>query len=153
MPSVLASSASVSSRMAKVRQSGTKAELELRRQLFHLGMRYRVNYEVLKRPRRVADVAFPGLKVAVFVDGCFWHGCPEHVTWPKHNADFWRKKIESNRSRDADTNVRLNEKGWTVIRIWEHESPSVAAKKIYSVISRARARAGAASSRTKSDKE
>lgn len=151
MPSDLEPSASTSSRMARVRQSGTKAELELRRQLFHLGMRYRVNYEVLKKPRRVADVAFPGLKVAVFVDGCFWHGCPEHASWPKHNADFWRQKIESNRSRDTDTNVRLGEQGWTVIRIWEHELPLVAAKKIYNVVSKARAEA--ASSSTRSVKE
>lgn len=110
--------------MARVRQTGTDAEIAFRRELHRRGLRYRVGYQVLKRPHRVADVAFPGLKLAVFVDGCFWHGCPEHATWPKRNAEFWRQKIEANRLRDADTNARLMEAGWTVLRFWAHESPS-----------------------------
>lgn len=117
------SSPETSRRMAMVRQQGTDAEIALRSELYRRGLRYRVGYEVLKKPRRVADVAFPGLKIAVFVDGCFWHGCPEHATWPKRNAEFWRQKIETNRLRDADTNSRLQKIGWTVLRFWEHESP------------------------------
>lgn len=124
------SSPDVSRRMANVRQKGTGAEVALRREMYRLGLRYRINYEVLKTPRRLADVAFPGRKIAVFVDGCFWHGCPEHATWPKHNAEFWRQKIEANQRRDADTNDRLRSLGWTVLRFWAHEPPTDAARAV-----------------------
>lgn len=77
---------------------------------------------------------FPRIKVAVFVDGCFWHGCPVHGTWPKTNAEFWRKKIETNRARDADTNRRLEALGWTVVRIWAHEDPDEAAERVALVV-------------------
>jgi len=123
--------------MAKVRQTGTDAELALRQEMHRIGLRYRVGYEVLKKPHRVADVAFPGRKIAVFVDGCFWHGCPEHATWPKQNAAFWREKIEANRQRDADTNARLRDIGWTALRFWSHESPVKAAKKVARVVTKA----------------
>jgi DNA mismatch endonuclease (patch repair protein) len=122
--------------MAEVRQTGTKAEMALRRELFQMGLRYRVNYPVLKKPRRVADVVFPRLRIAVFVDGCFWHGCPLHATWPKQNADFWRQKIETNRQRDADTDGRLRELDWLVIRVWEHESPPEAAERVMHSVSK-----------------
>lgn len=124
--------------MASVRQHNTAAEIALRRELYRNGLRYRVGYVVLKRPRRVADVAFPGVKIAVFVDGCFWHGCPEHATWPKQNAEFWRHKIETNRARDADTNMRLEASGWKVIRVWEHESPVTAAETIARLVAKAK---------------
>ncbi|WP_256077687.1 very short patch repair endonuclease [Massilia sp. YIM B04103] len=122
------SSSEVSRRMAKVRQKGTGAEIALRRELYRRGLRYRVEFEVLKKPRRIADIAFPRLMIAIFVDGCFWHGCPEHATWPKQNSEFWRQKIEANRARDADTNERLQSIGWTVLRFWEHEPPIKAAE-------------------------
>ena len=138
MPRVQPSSLDASHRMAKVRQKGTDAEMALRRVLHRRGLRYRVDYEVLKKPRRVADVAFPGLKIAVFVDGCFWHGCPEHATWPKQNAEFWRQKIKANRLRDADTNSRLLAAGWTVLRFWEHESPIKAAEIAAQAVAMAR---------------
>lgn len=112
----------ISRRMSKVRQKGTDAEIALRHELYRRGLRYRVNLEVLKKPRRVADIVFPGLRIAVFIDGCFWHGCPVHATWPKRNAEFWRYKIEANRLRDADTNERLRGIGWRVLRFWEHGS-------------------------------
>ncbi|WP_024905200.1 very short patch repair endonuclease [Robbsia andropogonis] len=127
MPRVQPSSPEASRRMAKIRQKGTSAEIALRRELYRRGLRYRVDFKILKKPRRVADVAFPGLMIAIFVDGCFWHGCPEHATWPKQNSDFWRQKIEMNRVRDADTNERLRSAGWTVLRFWEHELPTEAA--------------------------
>ena len=123
-----------SRRMAKVRQKGTAAEVALRRELFRRGLRYRVAFTVLSRPRRVADIAFPRLKIAIFVDGCFWHGCPEHGTWPKSNASFWRQKIEANRSRDADTEHHLHGIGWKVIRVWEHEDPNEAAARIAELV-------------------
>lgn len=120
--------------MSKVRQKGTDAEVALRREMHRIGLRYRVNYEVLKKPRRVADIAFPGRKIAIFVDGCFWHGCPEHATWPKRNTELWRQKIETNRLRDADTNERLRSIGWTVLRFWSHESPYDSARVVADMV-------------------
>lgn len=134
MPSVQSSSPEASRRMAKVRQKGTSAEIALRRELYRRGLRYRVGFEMLKKPRRVADIAFPGLRIAIFVDGCFWHGCPEHATWPKQNAEFWLQKIEANRQRDADTNERLCRIGWTVLRFWEHEPAPSAADAIANLV-------------------
>lgn len=136
MPRLVSSSSDASRRMAKVRQKGTDAEVALRREMHRIGLRYRIDYEILRKPRRVADVAFPGRKIAVFVDGCFWHGCPEHATWPKQNAEFWREKIEANRRRDADTNERLRSLGWTVLRFWSHESPNVAARAVAHMVAK-----------------
>lgn len=131
MPSVSPSSPEASRRMARVRQRGTDVEIELRRALHALGLRFRVQVPLSRKPRRVADIVFIGARVAVFVDGCFWHGCPIHATWPKENAGFWRAKIEANRARDADTTRRLRELGWEVIRVWSHEDPTEAARRIY----------------------
>ncbi|KOX44599.1 DNA mismatch repair protein Vsr [Streptomyces purpurogeneiscleroticus] len=82
----------------------------------------------------MADIVFPSVRIAVFVDGCFWHGCPEHASWPKSNAVFWREKIETNRFRDADTDQRLNALGWKIVRIWEHEDASDAANRIAELV-------------------
>lgn len=73
-------------------------------------------------------------RVAVFVDGCFWHGCPEHATWPKNNEDFWRTKIEGNRARDADTDRRLTDAGWASVRVWEHEQAASAADRVEELV-------------------
>jgi DNA mismatch endonuclease (patch repair protein) len=81
-------------------------------------------------PRRRADIVFPRSRIAVFVDGCFWHGCPEHASWPKSNAAWWRNKIETNRNRDLATDQALTVAGWTVIRVWEHESAEKAADRV-----------------------
>src|SRR6218665_3802818 len=123
--------------MVNVSQTGTDAELALRREMYRIGLRYRIGYEVLRKPRRVADVAFPGRKIAVFVDACFWHGCPPHGTWPKRDAYFWRQKSEANRQRDADTNARLPANGWTVLPFWSQESPIEAAKTVARVVAKA----------------
>lgn len=133
--------------MARVRQKDTDAEIALRRELFRCGLRYRVEYVVLAKPRRVADIAFPSLKIAVFVDGCFWHGCPIHATWPKRNAELWKQKIEANRVRDADTNERLREAGWTALRIWRHESAVEAATAVAQEVAKAKHKKSARSSR------
>ena len=117
MSRVPASSHETSRRMASVRQRDTLAEIELRKILHARGLRYRLHAVLLTKPRRTVDIVFPGSRVAVFVDGCFWHGCPEHGSWPKSNADFWREKIETNRARDADTDLRLRTLGWEVIRV------------------------------------
>ncbi|MBP0629917.1 very short patch repair endonuclease [Cupriavidus sp. AcVe19-1a] len=132
------SSEAASRRMAKVRQKDTDAELALRRELHRRGLRYRVDFIVLEKPRRVADIAFPNLKIAVFVDGCFWHGCPIHGTWPKQNAELWQKKIEANRVRDLDTNERLRKDGWIVLRVWRHEVAAEAAETIAREVAAAR---------------
>jgi|GEM_PF-965604 len=124
------SSPDVSRRMQRVRQKNTSAESALRRELYALGLRYRLHVAVLTNPRRVADIAFVGPRVAVFVDGCFWHGCPIHATWPKKNAEFWRTKIIANQRRDRDTDARLHANGWEVARIWAHENPSEVATRI-----------------------
>ncbi|WP_276517835.1 very short patch repair endonuclease [Stenotrophomonas acidaminiphila] len=145
MPRVQPSSPEASRRMAKVRQKGTGAEIALRRELYRRGLRYRVDFEVLKKPRRVADIAFSGRMIAIFVDGCFWHGCPEHATWPKRNSDFWRKKIETNRARDADTNERLRNIGWTELRFWEHEPPTDAADIVIQTVAMGRSKRSASS--------
>lgn len=108
--------------------------MALRRELYRRGLHYRVDFEVLKKPRRVADIAFPKLRIAIFVDGCFWHGCPEHATRPKQNADFWLQKIEANRHLDADTNERFRSIRWTVLRFWEHEPAPYAADTIADLV-------------------
>lgn len=113
----------------------TKPELALRSAAHALGLRYRVSIRPLRELRRTADLVFPRVKVAVFLDGCFWHGCPEHHTVAATNATFWAEKVASNRSRDQDTDRRLADAGWTSIRVWEHEDPNAAAERIREVVS------------------
>jgi DNA mismatch endonuclease (patch repair protein) len=120
--------------MQRVRQKNTSAESALRRELHARGLRYRIHVPVLTKPRRVADVVFSGPRVAVFVDGCFWHGCPLHATWPKQNAEFWRAKIMANQERDRDTDERLRADGWKVVRVWAHEPPKEAAGRIATIV-------------------
>ncbi len=134
MPRVSPSSHEASLRLARVRQKDTDVELALRKELHAKGLRYRLHVPLLTKPRRVADIVFSSAKVAVFVDGCFWHGCPEHASWPKSNAQFWREKIEANRARDADTDQRLQASGWQVVRVWAHESAPQAAERIEDII-------------------
>lgn len=119
--------------MKSQRQRDTSAETALRSLLHRRGLRFRVHY-ALPNLRRRADIAFPGQRIAVFVDGCFWHGCPEHGTWPKRNADWWREKIQANRRRDAETAAKLKEQGWSVVRVWEHETAETAAYAIERVV-------------------
>jgi DNA mismatch endonuclease (patch repair protein) len=97
-------------------------------------LRYYVQRPLDFDRRRRADIVFPRARVIVFVDGCFWHSCPEHATFPRANAEWWRIKLERNRERDAETNRRLQEAGWIVIRVWEHEPPEDAAERIASVV-------------------
>lgn len=105
--------------MARVGQRDTAPELLLRRSLWADGLRYRVNYRV-EGVR--ADIAFPGHRLAIFVDGCFWHACPLHGTQPKTNREFWAAKFRNNRARDRAQTRRLQRAGWTVLRLWEHEA-------------------------------
>jgi len=126
--------------MLAARQRDTGAEIALRRALHAAGLRYRVDRTVLSGTRRRADLVFSSDRVAVFVDGCFWHGCPIHATQPKANGLWWRDKLETNRRRDRDTDRRLTEAGWHVIRVWEHEAAAEAAARIVWTLYRRRAR-------------
>lgn len=107
-------------RMSRIRQRGTTIELQLRRALWGAGLRYRVARSATNLPGR-PDIVFVAARVAVFVDGCFWHGCPVHGTAPKANAAFWEDKINRNRERDRRVDYELTKAGWCVIRLWEHE--------------------------------
>ena len=110
----------------------TAAEMALRKVLFGRGLRYRVDFRAVGR-RRV-DIAFTRRKVAVFVDGCFWHRCPQHGTVLKANRDWWLTKLEANERRDRASDLQLAALGWTVIRVWEHEDVGEAADRIEAVV-------------------
>jgi DNA mismatch endonuclease, patch repair protein len=112
----------------------TKPELALRSAVHALGLRYRVSTAPLKGLRRTADLVFRKAQVAVFLDGCFWHGCPEHHTVAATNAGFWADKVRQNQVRDHETDRRLKEAGWVIVRIWEHEEPHRAALKVRAVV-------------------
>lgn len=103
--------------MSRIKGSDTKPELALRRALWASGLRYRLKTKLPGKP----DIVFPSAKVAVFVDGCFWHGCHEHSVKPKTNADFWSSKLATNKERDVRVNTELKTLGWVVLRFWEHE--------------------------------
>lgn len=109
--------------MQSNRGRDTQPELAVRRILHAEGLRYRVNFRPLPELRRTADIVFTRAKVAVFIDGCFWHGCPEHYQRPASNRDYWDSKVARNRERDVDTDAQLIAAGWCVIRRWEHEDP------------------------------
>ena len=125
-----ASSEAVRRRMQSTPQRDTPAELRVRRALHSMGLRYSVDAKPLSNSPRRADIVFRRAKIAVLVDGCFWHGCPLHVSWPRANARFWRQKIGANRARDAKTDRELKKHGWLAIRVWEHQDPSRAARLI-----------------------
>ena len=105
----------------------TGPELAVRRLLHSAGERYRLQVKVPDHPRRTIDIAFPGARLAIFIDGCFWHGCPVHGEVPVSNREWWIEKIDKNRRRDTETTDVLRRAGWSVSRWWEHESPAVVA--------------------------
>jgi DNA mismatch endonuclease (patch repair protein) len=117
----------VSAQMQRMPRASTKPEMLIRRELHRRGLRFRVNYP--KLPGR-PDVAFTGARIAVFVDGCFWHACPEHGVMPKNNRDWWRAKLDRNVERDREKDARLAEMGWAAVHVWEHEDPVEAADSI-----------------------
>jgi DNA mismatch endonuclease (patch repair protein) len=116
-------------RMRAAKPRDTAPEKALRLALYRKGLRYRIDVRLIKDLNRRADIVFRSIKVAVFVDGCFWHGCPIHGTQAKANAEFWSNKIRQNQERDADTSKRLRKAGWRVIRVWEHENLEKASEK------------------------
>ncbi|WP_430382620.1 very short patch repair endonuclease [Streptomyces sp. P10-4] len=130
MSHAVPSSAAVSARMSRQGSRDTAPEVAVRRLLHAAGLRYRVNRPVPGMPRRTIDIVFTKAKVAIFLDGCFWHGCPKHATHPKVNAEWWRAKLDKNMARDLETTEHLQAAGWTVLRFWEHESPEDVARRI-----------------------
>lgn len=120
--------------MSTQKRAGTGLEIALRRALFAAGYRYRVDYPVPGMPRRSIDIAFTRRKVAVFVDGCFWHRCPEHYVAVKNNSSWWEAKLQRNVERDHETTEWLDQQGWRVIRVWEHESAQDALSRLTGVL-------------------
>ncbi|WP_425250900.1 very short patch repair endonuclease [Geothrix mesophila] len=118
--------------MKRIRQQDTALEMAIRRALFGRGCRYRLHAQVVPGTKRSVDLVFLGPRIAVFLDGCFWHGCPTHGSIPKSNTEWWLRKIDANRARDMDTNERLTRAGWQVLRIWEHEDTNQAVERILS---------------------
>ncbi|MFX1735383.1 very short patch repair endonuclease [Paraburkholderia sp. A1RI_3L] len=121
----LETSAARRSLMAKVRQRGTAPELVLRQALWAEGLRYRLRLS--RRLPGSPDIIFAGHKLAIFVDGCFWHSCPLHGSKPKNNEDFWASKLLRNQERDRAVDARLESEGWTVLRVWEHQTKTAEA--------------------------
>lgn len=125
-----ASSEAARSVMKSNRGRDTSPERAVRSAVHARGLRYRVDARPVQALRRKADLVFRPAKVAVFVDGCFWHGCPQHGTAPRTNRDYWSSKIQGNKARDAETDEALRQRGWVPLRVWEHEDPERAAERI-----------------------
>lgn len=123
-----------SKRMAATAGRNNRRERALRSELHRRGLRFRLHQCLLTNSRRSVDIVFSGARAAILLDGCFWHGCPAHGTWPKNNAAWWRDKIEANITRDRDTDRRLTEAGWYVLRVWEHEPIEIAADRIEALV-------------------
>lgn len=117
-------------RMQRQRRRDTSLEVAIRRRLHALGYRFRVDHRLEPSLRVRGDIVLTKRKVVVFVDGCFWHGCPQHATAPKNNARWWREKLDANKERDRRNREALRDLGWTVISIWEHESAEDATQQL-----------------------
>jgi len=128
------SSADVSGRMSRQGRRDTAPEVAVRKLLHAAGLRYRLQWPVPEMSRRTIDIAFPGRRLAVFIDGCFWHGCPQHATSPKANAEWWRAKLDKNVARDGETTAHLESLGWTVLRFWEHRIPAEIAAEVQKAV-------------------
>lgn len=127
-------SETVRRQMQAQRTSGTKIEIDVRRKLHAKGIRYRVDAKLLPKKRIRGDIVWSGRKIVVFMDGCFWHGCPLHSTTPTKNRDWWIQKLSQNRTRDRSTDLLLREAGWTVLRFWEHEDTDKVVETIIEVL-------------------
>ena len=125
--------------MAATRGVNNRGDLLLRSILHKRGLRFRIQRRLIPGSTRSVDIVFPKARLAVFVDGCFWHGCPIHGTQPKSNVEWWRAKIHQNKDRDLETNELLRELGWDVLRVWEHEDPEDASERIVEAYERNRA--------------
>lgn len=133
-----ASSEEMRRRMSRQRQRDTAPEVALRSELHGRGLRYFVDRQPLPSLRRRADILFPRRRLAVFVDGCYWHGCPVHGSIPRANREWWEKKFSANQERDRETDRRLEEAGWNVVRVWEHEEMAKAADRVVAALAGSR---------------
>jgi DNA mismatch endonuclease (patch repair protein) len=129
-----ASSPEVAARMSRARRRDTAPEVAIRREAHRRGLRYRVDSALPGLPRRRADMVFLRRRIAVFVDGCFWHSCPVHATTPTANREWWVAKLQRNEQRDRHTDEHLRGLGWTVLRFWEHEDAVAAVDVIDRVV-------------------
>lgn len=129
-----ASSPEVRRRMQRMPRRDTTPELAIRSILHRQGFRYRVHHQPLQGMRRRADIVFTARRVAVFVDGCFWHVCPIHGHVPKQNVAWWQEKIARNQRRDMAVDQALTDAGWAVCRFWAHEDPIMAAQRVTEVV-------------------
>ncbi len=118
-------------RMKSQRQQGTRPEFELQIRLSELGYRFHSNEPPIPELRSRADMVFPSAKVAIFVNGCFWHQCPKHQSLPKRHRQWWKEKLADNVRRDRRIDRILRKNGWSVVRVWEHEEPAKAASRIF----------------------
>lgn len=133
-----ASSEAIRKTMLGCRSRDTAPEKQLRSAIHRLGLRFRVCTRPIKEVRRTADVVFTRRKIAVFLDGCFWHGCPYHFVPPKTNPEYWATKIDGNVRRDRDTDSKLEAAGWTVLRFWEHQDAIDCAVQVYETVTQMR---------------
>lgn len=133
-----ASSPAVEARMKRQRQRDTKAETAVRRELHARGLRFRVDSTLEPGLRTRGDIVWKTLRLVVFIDGCYWHGCPVHATRPKANATWWATKLDANIARDSRNNEALAQLGWRVLRFWEHEDPTDTADAIAIEVARRR---------------
>ena len=117
------------------RRKDTSPEMAVRRLVHAAGLRYRVDAKPIPEVNRRADLVFRRARVAVFVDGCYWHGCPDHGTSPRSNAAYWEAKLSRNRDRDRETDALLTSAGWVVVRHWEHTEPAVVAVEVATTVS------------------
>lgn len=135
LPYPLPTDLHVTTRMKANRRSDTRPEVELRSRLHRAGLRFRKDFTVVVGGRKVRpDVVFTRQRVAVFVDGCFWHCCPEHGTAPARNVEYWRPKLARNVERDRATTAALEADGWRVVRIWEHEPVADAHRRVVTAL-------------------
>lgn len=134
-PGLGAVPASTSARMSSQKRRDTEPEMLLRRALHRMGYRYRVNRPLPEMPRRRADITFTKARLVIFVDGCFWHRCPIHATDPAVNGEWWARKLNGNVARDRETDAKLHDLGWRVLRFWEHEDMRAAAQAVVRTLS------------------
>lgn len=130
-------SAAASAIMRANPPADTAPEIRLRSALHRAGLRFRKNHAIsLRDVRARPDIVFPSARVAVFLDGCFWHRCPEHGSAPKSNNHYWAPKLAHNVERDRRIDDALSAVGWTVVRVWEHEPPEQAVDRVARVVRR-----------------
>ena len=113
----------------KIKSKNTKPEITIRQLIWKKGYRYRIGHGLMGKP----DMVFPSYNIAIFIDGCFWHGCPKHYRMPSSNVKYWKQKISQNKKRDRKINKQLKKEGWKIIRIWEHDikqNPEKTVKRI-----------------------